>query len=98
MGRNMSLRPSAATVLGAAFVLLLLIVGQKGIFGFPPRDMQGAPATLNSADGMTRQDSTPVLSEVFTSEGCSSCPPADALLSRLGRPQPGPAADIIPLE
>ena len=77
---------------------LAVIVILSGLLGFSCQTNSSAGSANNTAAAKNDKTPSPVLVELFTSEGCNSCPPADKALAFLDREQPVSGAQIIALE
>ena len=83
--RRWFVAPWTRRALQAATGIALLALAARVMFGATPPVHAQAKVRV------------PVLAELFTSEGCNSCPPADALLATLLAEQPIDGVFVVPL-
>src|ERR1043166_3306036 len=76
----------ALKLIAAALVLLCAFLFLRAAAGSPKAGVATGPPARKA-----------VLVELFTSEGCSSCPPADKLLGRLRQDVAARGFEVVPL-
>jgi hypothetical protein len=75
-------------IVAAALIMAAILYRRAASFDHFEARADGQPASA---------ERRPVLVELFTSEGCSSCPPADELLMQLDQAQPIADVEVIAL-
>lgn len=87
------MKNSSGTIIKASLVILIFCAA----FVLPANAQSQAPAPSQVPAPAANSTAKPVLVELFTSEGCSDCPPAEAIAVKMEK-QPLSGIDLIVLE